>query len=60
MLRVADSLQGNPLALLLTPPHATPAPVARDQGGLTLGPERGELGPDFCHLPQISRATSNS
>jgi hypothetical protein len=36
---------------LLTPgspsAHPTPALVARAQGGLTLGPEGGELDPDF-------------
>src|SRR5437763_6472691 len=33
--------------LRLTP---TPALVAHAQGGLTLGPEQGELDADFCHL----------
>ena len=32
------------------PPHPTPALVARAQGGLTLGPEGGELGADFFYL----------
>jgi hypothetical protein len=32
------------------PPHATPALVAHPQGGLTLGPERGELAADFWSL----------
>ena len=30
--------------------HPTPALVARAQGGLTLGLERGELGADFTFL----------
>ena len=42
--RFADLVQG-PLPFFLTP--ATPALVARSQGGLTLGPEGGELGADF-------------
>jgi hypothetical protein len=29
------------------PAHPTPALIARAQGGLTLGPEQGELGADF-------------
>jgi hypothetical protein len=32
------------------PPAATPALVAHAQGGLTLGPERGELAADFWSL----------
>jgi hypothetical protein len=32
------------------PAHPTPALVAHAQGGLTLGPERGELAADSCHL----------
>jgi len=36
-----------PARLRLTP---TPALVARAQGGLTLGPERGEVGADFPNL----------
>jgi hypothetical protein len=36
------------------PAHATPALVAHAQGGLTLGPERGELAADFWFLgPQL-------
>ena len=38
----------------LTPSHprltATPALVAHAQGGLTLGPEEGELAAVFCRL----------
>jgi hypothetical protein len=30
--------------------HPTPALVARTQGGLTLGPDGGELDVDFCKL----------
>ena len=41
--------------LLCSPPahlpaHPTPALVAHAQGGLTLGPERGELAADFWDL----------
>jgi hypothetical protein len=38
--------------------HATPAPVAQAQGGLTLGPEEGELDADFCHLGKLKGHTS--
>jgi hypothetical protein len=34
----------------LPPAHPTPALVAHAQGGLTLGPERGELAADFWSL----------
>jgi hypothetical protein len=30
--------------------HPTSALVARAQGGITLGPEEGELDADFCSL----------
>jgi hypothetical protein len=46
--------------LLLSYPRAhlqltrAPALVARAQGGLTLGPEQGELDADFCHLGKNS------
>jgi hypothetical protein len=40
----------------LTP---TPALVARAQGGITLGRERGELGGDFCQLPGRLRFSSD-
>jgi hypothetical protein len=35
------------------PPPATPALVAHAQGGLTLGPERGELAADFWSLGEL-------
>jgi hypothetical protein len=35
--------------------HATPAPVAQAQGGLTLGPEEGELDADFLSSWQTKR-----
>jgi hypothetical protein len=44
-----------PLLLSHGSPSAHPAPalVARAQGGLTLGPEEGELDTDFCHLGKV-------
>jgi hypothetical protein len=33
--------------------HPTPALLSRAQGGITLGPEQGELGADFTHLGDL-------
>src|SRR2546421_6442687 len=38
------------------PAHPTPALVAHAQGGLTLGPERGELAADFWFLGYLTRS----
>jgi hypothetical protein len=38
------------------PAHLPPALVAHAQGGLTLGPERGELAADFWDLGFLGRA----
>jgi hypothetical protein len=52
----AHSLQGTPLLFFLTlgspsaHPNSGATVVARAQGGLTLGPEGGELGADFCQF----------
>ena len=38
------------------PAHATPALVARAQGGLTLAPERGDLGAEKYYLGMVGLA----
>jgi hypothetical protein len=54
---IADRLAWVTPAPVLTPGSppapATPALVAHAQGGLTLGPERGELAADFWFLGRI-------
>jgi hypothetical protein len=56
MLTVLTRRKGSP-ALFLTPgspsAHPIPALVARAQGGITLGPEQGELGADFNNLGDV-------
>jgi hypothetical protein len=48
MLRVTDSLQGTPLLSFSLAAYLRPTRLI--QGGITLEPEQGELGADFCHL----------